>query len=251
MSVLDNFLNSFNFGKGNGGNQGGQNQPSQADQQKRVAAYFKGSGVFGIILPIAGLLMIFTLNLLLIAVGVVLIIFTFPRPKATDQEIDQLMRQKEQACLAEGFQYCGIDPDDVALADPIVVTRYEFRGASKAAGGLRLGKDRVLRASRCHTDCLYFCDARVTVYSVDYSLIDGSVSRNYVDYHYDDITALRTMDGEMIVNYDEKTNYRIPTKQIVFDIFPRPVHIEYTQFVPDFDQKLRAANSLVRMRKGR
>ena len=163
---------------------------------KRVEKYFKPVSLRpGIILAVIGLIFAAALpsggkvfGILLLLAGVALIYFQFAgRP--TDDEIQAEIDKLGAAAKATALTKLGLDPDEVKLIDPVTIEGPRFGGGSM----YRKGKDGVVRTSVNEVMVLFFSEHEVHSYTAVKDLRKPTYSSEATDeYFYRDVVSVAT-----------------------------------------------------------
>jgi len=126
--------------------------------------------------------------LVLIAAGGGLILRqTAGRP--TDAEIDAQFHAAALSGLQEkALTKLGLDLDDVALIDPVLVGGYRYFDSRQ----VKRGKDGIDRASECEAVAIFFGEQELHSYKYEFSLV-ADKDRELTDvYFYRDVVSVST-----------------------------------------------------------
>ena len=260
LDKIKEMLHLNNSGNGAGNQQNGFNNyaggtsgsqdPFAKENQKKVAAYFKEKKfIFAplIIVFIAAYIIFHGIVEAVIGTIMVAVLLYIVPLKASESEIDRYVSEAEQVFLQKGYSACNIDPDEVSQADPILISRYIYGSGANGPTEVKMGWDKHVRSSVCHTDCLYFSDNQVFIYSVELSLIDGKFGEKTAEYYFDNVVSLQT-EQTMLSATVRNSSINVPAEAIVIKLDSGEIlKIPYTEHSPDIQNKISAAVNMIRM----
>ena len=121
----------------------------------------------------------------------------------TDEEYDKSVQSNIPDLRSRALQKLGVDEDEVKEIDPIVISGYRFKGASK----FKKGADDKWRTNRYEAVVLYFSPREVHCYTYSFITTDSTVQEQTDVYFYRDIVTVSTSSESETVT-DAKTGKR-------------------------------------------
>lgn len=182
------------------------------------------------------------IGLLIAALGIWLIVLHV-KGSVADQYIDQQADSEVANVVNEGLRKLGLDKDQVALIEPLVVSGYDF------VGGVpwKKGKDLKWRTGQYEAVVLYFNDQQVYTYTKTFSLVqEGKQSSLQDEYFYKDIVSIAVAEAEARTPTGETTTVN---KFFLRNTGGEAVTSSVRNDDGSFQQRVNAARQLLREKK--